>query len=80
MGELKEGLYDQLVTRQVRKSLDRQATAGLKASVEAIEEPDCPDYLARHLIRQIKSVLHGVSAKDRKQRQIEPIGRFRFGS
>ena len=71
MSEFKEGLYDQLVTRHVRESLDRQATLGLKSSVEALEESDCPDYLARHLIRQIKSALRGVSSEDRKQRQIE---------
>jgi hypothetical protein len=71
MSEFKEGLYDQLVTKQVRRSLDRQASLGLRSSTEAIEEPDCPDYLARHLIRQIKSALRGVSADDRKQRQIE---------
>ncbi len=71
MSEFKEGLYDQLVTRHVRESLDRQATLGLKSSVEALEENDYPDYLARHLIRQIKSALRGVSAEDRKQRQIE---------
>ncbi|MGO9563062.1 MAG: DUF3427 domain-containing protein [Candidatus Korobacteraceae bacterium] len=71
MSEFKEGLYDQLVTRHVRESLDRQATVGLKSSIEALEESDCPDYLARHLIRQIKSALRGVSAEDRKQRQIE---------
>ena len=71
MSEFKEGLYDQLVTRHVRESLDRQAALGLKSSIEALEESDCPDYLARHLIRQIKSALRGVSAEDRKQRQIE---------
>ena len=71
MGEFKEGLFDQLVTRHVRESLDRQAALGLKSSVEAVEENDCPDYLARHLIRQIKSALRGVSAEDRKRRQIE---------
>ena len=65
----KEGLYDQLVTRHVREFLDRQATHGLKSSVEAIEENDYPDYLARHLIRQIKAALRGLPAEDRKRRQ-----------
>ena len=31
MSDLNEGLYDQLVTRRVRESLDRQATRGLKS-------------------------------------------------
>ena len=47
MSELKEGLYDQLVTRRLRDCLGRQS--GLKASVDALEQTDCPDYLARHL-------------------------------
>jgi superfamily II DNA or RNA helicase/HKD family nuclease len=71
MSDFKEGLYDQLVTRHVREFLDLQATQGLKSSVEELEENDYPDYLARHLIRQIKAVLRSVPAEDRKQRQIE---------
>ena len=39
--------------------------------VEALEENDCPDYLARHLIRELRSALRGLSAEDRKRRQIE---------
>jgi superfamily II DNA or RNA helicase/HKD family nuclease len=71
MSDLNEGLYDQLVTRRVRESLDRQATLGLKSLVEAIEENDHPDYLARHLIRQIKAALRGLPAEDRNRRQID---------
>jgi superfamily II DNA or RNA helicase/HKD family nuclease len=71
MGELKEGIYDQLVTRQVRKALTRQAAVGRTSLVEEIEEIDCPDYLARHLIRQVRSVLRGVPSEERKKRQIE---------
>ena len=69
MSELKEGIYDQLVTRRLRDFLNRQD--GLKSEVDAIEEADCPDYLARHLIRQIKSTLRGVPSEDRQLRQIE---------
>ena len=57
MCEFKEGLYDQLVTRRVRQYLDRQA--GLKSLLAGLEDADCPDYLARHLIREIKSALRG---------------------
>ena len=71
MSEFKAGLYDQLVTKQLRQSLDRQASAGLRNLVATLEENDCPDYLARHLIREIKSALRGVPAEDRKRRQIE---------
>ena len=71
MSDFKEGLYDQLVTRHVREFLDLQAAQGLKSSIEELEENDYPDYLARHLIRQIKAVLRAVPAEDRKRRQIE---------
>ena len=69
MSEFKEGLYDQLVTRRLREFLDRQP--GLKSAVDALEEADCPDYLARHLIRQIKSTLRGMPSEDRQRRQIQ---------
>jgi HKD family nuclease len=69
MCEFKEGLYDQLVTRRVRQYLDRQA--GLKSLLAGLEDADCPDYLARHLIREIKSALRGMPAEDRQRRQIE---------
>src|SRR6202007_2147003 len=71
MGELKEGLYDQLVTRQVRDSLDRQAKPGLESLIEALDDTDYPDYLARHLARQIKAALRAVPTEDRNRRQIE---------
>lgn len=72
MSEFKEGLYDQLITKRLRDSLDRQANSGgLKSLIAALEENDCPDYLARHLIRRIRSALRGVSAEDRKRRQID---------
>jgi superfamily II DNA or RNA helicase/HKD family nuclease len=69
MRESKEGLYDQLVTRRLRQYLDRQL--GLKSLMDGLEEADCPDYLARHLIRRIKSALRGMPTEDRQRRQIE---------
>src|SRR5215469_15477844 len=71
MGELKEGLYDLLVTRRLRRLLGRQAAGGLNSLVDALEENDCPDYLARHLIRDIKLTLRTLPSEHRKQRQIE---------
>jgi superfamily II DNA or RNA helicase/HKD family nuclease len=71
MSEFKEGLYDQLVTRRIRRVLDRATPASPRSFVQALEENDCPDYLARHLIRQIKLALQSVPSEDRKQRQIE---------
>jgi hypothetical protein len=69
MSEFRAVLYDQLVTRRLREFLDRQPN--LKSSVDALEEADCPDYLARHLIRQIKSTFRGMPTEDRQRRQIE---------
>ena len=69
MSSFKVGLYDQLVTRRVRQFLDSQGSNGLKSSVEELEANDYPDYLARHIIRQIKTSLRGLSAEDRKQQQ-----------
>ena len=71
MNEFKVGLYDRLVTRQLRALIDRQNQLGLNIMIDALEENDCPDYLARHLIRQIKSALKGVPTDERKRRQIE---------
>jgi superfamily II DNA or RNA helicase/HKD family nuclease len=71
MNELREGIYDRLFTKRLRGLLDRLRTDGLRTSVDALEENDCPDYLARHLIRQIKAALRGISPQDRKLRQIE---------
>jgi hypothetical protein len=69
MSEFKEGIYDQLVTQRLRQFLDCQSV--LKSSVDALEETDCPDYLARHLIRQIKTTLRGMPTEDRQGRQVE---------
>jgi len=69
MSEFKQGIYDQLVTQRLRQFLDRQSD--LRSSVDALEEADCPDYLARHLIRQIKATFRGVPTEDRQQRQVE---------
>jgi len=68
MSEFKEGLYDQLVTRRLREFLD--CKPGLKSAVDALEEADCPDYLARHLIRQIKSTLRGMPSEDRQRPRV----------
>jgi superfamily II DNA or RNA helicase/HKD family nuclease len=71
MGNLKEGLYDQLVTRGIRKSINEQEANNLKSVLATLEENDSPDYLARHVIRQIKLSLRGLRSEDRKLRQIE---------
>jgi len=71
MSQLKKGLYDQLITRSVRDALEEQNGRGVNASIDELEESDGPDYLARHLARQIKTALRGLSGEERKRRQIE---------
>ncbi|MCL4841278.1 MAG: DUF3427 domain-containing protein [Bryobacteraceae bacterium] len=68
---MREGLYDQLVTKRLRQLLVGQGSTELRSLVAALEENDCPDYLARHLIQQIRSALQCVSAENRKERQID---------
>ncbi|HVH88972.1 MAG TPA: hypothetical protein VM912_19805 [Terriglobales bacterium] len=67
---MKKGLYDQLITRSVRDALEEQNGPGVNASIDELEESDGPDYLARHLARQIKTALRGLSGEERKRRQI----------
>jgi superfamily II DNA or RNA helicase len=76
MGRFKEGLYDQLVTQSVRDFLDQGAGRNLKSLIDDLEETDSPEYLARHLARQIKDALRGLPAEDRKRRQIELANAF----
>lgn len=56
-------------TRRLRESLNRQSA--LKSAMDALEEVDCTDYLAPHLIRQTESALRGMPGEDRQQQQIE---------
>ena len=59
------------MTRRVRQFLDAQAQLGVKPWTEVMEPNECPDYLTRHLIRQIKSVLRSLPSADRRQRSLE---------
>lgn len=69
--QIKEGLYDQLVTEGLRRFLTEQSHKDLKSVIENLEENDGADYLARHLIRQIKFALAGLPNDDRKRQQID---------
>lgn len=69
MGEFREGLYDLLVTQGVRRFLERNPD--LKSEVVALEEADGPDYLARHIIQQVKSAFRAMPAEERSRNQIE---------
>ncbi len=68
---MKEGAYDQLVTQAVRGALDQLDPRQLKAQLEDLEEADSPDYLARHVARQIQAALRSVPVEDRLRRQVE---------
>ncbi len=43
MSDLKEGLYDQLITRRIRRSLDGLNSTNLRPSIARLEENNCPD-------------------------------------
>ncbi len=68
---MKEGVYDQLVTQAVRRALEQLDLQKYTAQLEDLEEADTPDYLARHLTRQIRAALGSLPAEDRQRRQIE---------
>ncbi|MGA7416109.1 MAG: DUF3427 domain-containing protein [Bryobacteraceae bacterium] len=68
---IKEGVYDQLVTRAVRGALDQLDPMQLKAQLVDLEEADSPGYLARHVARQIWEALRSVPVEDRLRRQVE---------
>ena len=67
---IKKGVYDQLVTDRIRQALDK-LEGHFQYELDELEEADCPDYISRHLARQIKSALSGLPAKDRREKQIE---------
>jgi hypothetical protein len=73
MGRFKVGLYDQLVTRSVRDFLKQDAGQDLNSSFKELEETDCPEYLARHLARQIKGALRGLPSEERKLRVFSAV-------
>ncbi len=73
MDQWREGLYDELVTRRVRQMVDSQPGSGVQSLLEEIEEGDRPEYLARHLVRQIKLALRSLPREDRKQKQLELV-------
>ena len=70
MRQPKEGVYDQLVTARLRAALNKISAHGLRADLAVLEDADCPEYLARHLIRQIKLTLRALPAESRKQHQL----------
>lgn len=70
MAPPKEGIYDQLVTNRLREALQKISTHGLRADLAALDETDCPEYLSRHLIRQIKLTLRAIPSDARKQQQL----------
>jgi superfamily II DNA or RNA helicase/HKD family nuclease len=51
---IKEGIYDQLVTGRVQKTLRDLDGDRLLTTLEDLDEGAYPDYLARHLIREIE--------------------------
>jgi superfamily II DNA or RNA helicase/HKD family nuclease len=71
MDQWREGLYDAVVTRRVREILNNPPDVEARSLLEEMEESDRPEYLARHLVRQIKLALRSLPKEDRTQKQIE---------
>ncbi|MBL8214146.1 MAG: DUF3427 domain-containing protein [Bryobacterales bacterium] len=70
MRDAKPGLYDQLLTRSLRQTLQSLPT-GLQPATADLEEADSPDYLARHLLQQIRLALRALPPQERRQRQLD---------
>jgi superfamily II DNA or RNA helicase/HKD family nuclease len=68
---MNEGIYDQLITRGIKRSLDALNPNSLKIMQLALEEADTPEYLSRHLARQIKIALQSLPREERKRKQIQ---------
>lgn len=71
---LKPGLYEQVVTEALRKSISELKPALVKA--ERLDEGESHDVLAEHLQRYLSWVLKGISGPDRLQRQVEVCNRI----
>lgn len=68
---MKPGIYDLLVTAEIQRALEKMDPATFSTQLLDLEEPQGPVYLARHLLRQIKTSLEGLPAERRLQRQVE---------
>ncbi|HUX67250.1 MAG TPA: DUF3427 domain-containing protein [Terriglobales bacterium] len=51
------GLYDLLLTRSAQQRLD---ATELQREIDALESPETPTYLARHLVQQIRTAFAGL--------------------
>ncbi len=68
---MNEGIYDQLITQKLRRSIANIDSARLRVVQSALEEADSPHYLSRHLAKQIKTALASLPKEEQRHRQIE---------
>lgn len=66
---LKPGLYEQVVTEALRRSLSELEPALVKA--EHLDEGESHDALAEHIRRYLSWVLKGISGPDKLRKQVE---------
>lgn len=67
---MKPGIYDLLVTTGVRRALATLDGRTMSSSLVELDECQGPEYLARHLMRQIKASMAGLPAEERVSRQV----------
>ncbi|MCE2959355.1 MAG: DUF3427 domain-containing protein [Luteolibacter sp.] len=65
MGELKEGIYDHLISEKLKLALDSLDTSKHKAVIDKLDEPFATDYLTRFLRAQINQALTVVKHDQR---------------
>lgn len=68
--KLAPGLYEQLVTTELRALLDDPAW---QADLQALGEDAAPDLLARHVYEAVRRALGGIGGEGRLDRQIEVV-------
>ncbi len=76
MSELPEGLYDQLLTRQLREFLERYHASGGQSLRFPLTRDTAPGYLARHLARELSIVLRGFRADSKAEELCDRANRI----
>ena len=73
---MKPGIYDLLVTDDVRRALDALSDEKIRSGLTELEEHQLPDYLARHLMRQIRIAMNSLPVKERIGQQVALANRL----
>jgi hypothetical protein len=73
---LHPGLYEQVVDRQLERSLEALAKSSTKVNDDALDPGDSHAVLAVHLWHVVRDVLEGVVGEERVARQVELVNRI----